>query len=85
MGTCMFSNDMQVSLTLSSFDACRVPSGHAPTPPTVILDRPGDQEEEEEEEEEAGQFVVEDSAPLAPPTIDSLLVGGEDSGDKPEG
>ena len=52
----------------------------------MILDRPGDhEEEEEEEEEEAGQFVVEDSTPLAPPTTNSLLEDGEDSGDKPEG
>ena len=55
---------------------CRVPSGHMAAPPTVIMDRPGETEEED------GQFVVEDTANLTPPTMESFLEGVSD---KPEG
>ena len=61
-------------------------------PPTVIMDTPGGKEEEEEEEEEGEgeedkEYVVGDSAPLAPPTSEgpNILPSVDSTSDKAEG
>jgi TRAF3-interacting protein 1 len=61
-------------------------------PPTVIMDTPGggDNEDDEDEGTEGGEdkdYVVGDSAPLAPPTSEgpNVLPSVDSTSDKPEG
>ena len=61
-------------------------------PPTVIMDTPGggDNEDDEDEGTEGGEdkdYVVGDSAPLAPPTREgpNVLPSVDSTSDKPEG
>ena len=56
----------------------------APLPPNVILDTPGGGDQDSDDDDD--QFVVEDSAPLVPPTDEAFIKTGDPMmNEKPEG
>ena len=56
-------------------------SGGLP-PPSVIMDRPG---QDDDLDDDDNQYVVEDSTPLAPPTEEAFVNKDNEIAHKPEG